>query len=389
MDTEIQNLQKQLKDLQYRFAEIEGAYAKLKQQFTQIDSLYSITSSLSGIVDFEELLKFTRNVFRTRIKTSSYSLMLLDEQSERLTIKSSFGLSLESTRSDNFLSEDMIFREAISERRRVVVDNTADPGNRFKLYAGMEPETGSFLCEPLIFEGNRILGVLNLYRQRADAFTAAELEFISKISEQLAHTLNKILIYEHTKELAITDDLTGIFNRRYFNQSFEMEIQRANRYNHSLSILMLDLDNFKTYNDVNGHLMGDEVLKKVSQVLENILRKTDLVARFGGEEFIIMLPEISKDQSQRVANKLRREIEKSQFVNEETLPQGRLTISVGLSVFPDDSRDPQKLIQYADEALYDAKAKGRNCVVWHGSRDSIQKTGNSKVSKISQESANL
>ena len=234
-----------------------------------------------------------------------------------------------------------------------------------QLYPGVDSPTGCLVCAPLVLEDRRILGLLNLSRSKPADFPEEEREFITKIVEQLAHTLNKVLIYEHTKELSITDDLTGIFNRRYFNQRFESEIQRAKRYDHSLSIQMLDIDNFKIYNDVNGHIMGDEVLKNVSLILEKILRKTDLIARFGGEEFIIMLPEISKDQSRKVANKLRGEIERTAFGNEVMSPNGKITVSVGLSVFPEDSREPRKLIQFADDALYRAKSMGRNCVVWH------------------------
>ncbi|MCG8608138.1 sensor domain-containing diguanylate cyclase [bacterium] len=373
MDDQIQNLQQQLKDLQDRFEEIEGAYGKLKERYTQIDSLYTITSSLSTILDFDELLKYTKNVFKNSIKTDQYSLMLFEGSSDRLTIKSSFGIPPESLKLNNFSQKGTIFHEALSRGETIDLTDVSSV-NTAEYLPNLEMASGSFLCVPLLLKDNRALGLLNLFRKAEGRFTVSEREFVSKIAQQLAHTLNKVQIYEHTKELSITDDLTGIFNRRYFYQRFEREIQRAKRYKHSLSILMLDLDNFKTYNDINGHIQGDEVLKRVAIVLEKILRKTDLIARFGGEEFIIMLPEISTDQSGQVANKLRQKIEKTTFDHEETLPGGRITISIGFSVFPQDSREPQKLIQFADEALYRAKSMGRNCVVWHGRETPLSPT---------------
>jgi diguanylate cyclase (GGDEF)-like protein len=365
MDNQIQNLQRQLKDLQVRFEEVEGAYGELKERYTQIDSLHAITSSLSTIIDFDELLEYTKDVFKNLIKTDQYFLMLFEGQSNKLAIKSSFGLTPESLNLDNFSQEGTIFNEVLNKGETVeLADVSSHEATKYLPNMGMG--SGSFLCMPLLLEDGRCLGLLNLYREAQNSFAANEKQFIAKIAEQLAYTLNKVLIYEHTKELSITDDLTGIFNRRYFHQCFEREIQRAKRYKHSLSILMLDIDNFKTYNDINGHIQGDEVLKRVAVILERILRKTDLIARFGGEEFIIMLPEISMDQSGKVANKLRQEIEKITFEHEDTLPGGHITISIGFSVFPEDSREPQKLIQFADEALYRAKSSGRNCVVWHG-----------------------
>ena len=108
------------------------------------------------------------------------------------------------------------------------------------------------------------------------------------------------------------------------------------------------------------------MLRKVAKVLERVLRKTDIIARYGGEEFIILLPEISKTQARKVANKLRKVIQREDFENGKSLPAGQLTISLGLSIYPEDCNDPQLILKNADEALYKAKAMGRNCVAWHG-----------------------
>lgn len=364
MTQEIKTLQQQLKGLQKKFTEIEEANQKLKQRLDQVDALYSITSTLSAIINFSELTKFVKSTFTQTFEIDQFSLMLYETNSNLLSTKCGQGLAIEKT--NNMSKSDTIIRQAIESRKSIYIQNTSDVKNNLGLPPCIKKEKGAFLCLPLICNGQSVLGVLNLYRKRINAFDSIELELFNRISEQLAFTLKNILLFEHTKELSITDELTGIYNRRYFNERFERELQRSKRYHHSLSVLMLDIDHFKMYNDLNGHIKGDELLKRVAVILETNLRKADIIARFGGEEFVILLPEISRNQARKVADKLRRKIESTPFENEESQPEGKITISLGLTVYPEDSERPQKLIQYADKALYLAKSRGRNCVVWHG-----------------------
>lgn len=366
MEQNVKELQQKLKEIQDKFANVEEAYLQLKNKFEQVDTLYSIISSFASINDIDTLLKFSKNIFKKTLKLDQFSLMLWDEKTQVLSLKSYHGPSLNHHKPINFLIKGSIFEKVINHLKSVYIKNaTEDKKNRPSL-SELQIQTGSFLCLPLLYDNDSLLGVLNLYKKRANAFDLDDIEFYNRIAEQLAYTLNKILLYEHTKELSITDSLTGVFNRRYFTQRYEREVQRAKRYNRSLSVVMLDIDHFKRYNDVNGHLKGDEVLKKVAKVLEKVLRKTDIIARYGGEEFVLLLPEISKMQARKVADKLQKVIQREDFENAESLPDGQLTISLGLSIYPEDCNDPQLILKNADEALYKAKAMGRNCVAWHG-----------------------
>lgn len=161
---------------------------------------------------------------------------------------------------------------------------------------------------------------------------------------------------------ATTDPLTALPNRRYFLQRLEEEISRTVRFGHTLSLLMVDVDYFKEYNDIGGHVNGDKALKKIANVLSENSRKIDTVARYGGEEFIILLPETSKSGAALFAERIRRAVEEVSFEFERKLPSKNLTISLGVATAPDDCK-PDQLIKIADRALYDAKKKGRNCVV--------------------------
>lgn len=167
---------------------------------------------------------------------------------------------------------------------------------------------------------------------------------------------------EAYKELSITDGLTGIYNRRYLQEVLPREVNRANRYSHPLSLAMIDIDDFKIYNDTNGHLAGDEVLKTIAGLFNESIRKTDFVFRYGGEEFVMFLPETAKDAATVVARRIRRLAEGTEFKYAHVFPIRRLTISIGLAVYPGDAQTADELISKADQALYHAKQLGKNRV---------------------------
>lgn len=173
------------------------------------------------------------------------------------------------------------------------------------------------------------------------------------------------LLEELTKKLelmAITDHLTGIYNRRHFEKIIETEFAKFLRYNLSLSCLMVDIDHFKRINDRYGHDAGDSVIKKVSEIISSTLREVDVLARWGGEEFIILLPNTTKDDAKRVAERILKGISKHNF--NKVSDNETITVSIGVTSVPDDEGidNWEKLIKVADDALYRAKTKGRNRV---------------------------
>jgi len=365
MDKEIAALKNQLDELKAKYAEIAEAFAALQKRFLDIDALYSITTSLSAVSDFDDLAKRTREIFHNVITVDSFTLLVLEhEASQGVTIMKRFGPTGEEPRVDEVL-RNKVFKQAIQKHKIVYIKNISKRTNHVPIDLGIGKTAASLLCLPLLSETNSVLGLLNLCRKEKAAFGSDEVVFCSKIADQIARALNKILLYEHTKQLSITDELTEVFNRRYFSQQFEREIQRAKRYHHSIALIMLDIDHFKAYNDRYGHTLGDHALKTVACKLEKILRKADIVARFGGDEFIIMLPEIAKEQAHKVANKLRKEIERTSSANDAEPSDLDITISLGVAVYPQDASEPHQLIELADAALYTAKSLGRNCVAVH------------------------
>ncbi len=171
---------------------------------------------------------------------------------------------------------------------------------------------------------------------------------------------------EFYKELSRKDGLTELYNHRFFHQLLDTEVSRAERYGRVVSLLMIDIDDFKRYNDTHGHPAGDLILRRLARLLKRSSRNCDFVARYGGEEFAVIVPEVKPDSARRMAERVRNLIDESDFEGEEALPGGRLTISVGVATFPAQAESKRELLEHADQALYQAKAAGKNRVAVYG-----------------------
>lgn len=176
----------------------------------------------------------------------------------------------------------------------------------------------------------------------------------------------KVIELQRTKEelrqLAITDGLTGLYNYRYFKEQLLQELKRAQRHSLNISVVMIDIDHFKQYNDKNGHPAGDVVLKDIARLLRDNIRNIDLAARYGGEEFSLILIETDKPSAKIVSEKIRKLVEDYGFAYENFQPDGKLTISSGVATFPEDGEDFDTLVSKADQRLYLAKEAGRNLI---------------------------
>ncbi len=191
-----------------------------------------------------------------------------------------------------------------------------------------------------------------------------ELVALKELYRERARELRAVM--DKLEEVSITDDLTQIYNHRYLISRLNYEVERARRYGLSISLIMLDIDHFKVYNDNNGHLAGDDVLRKVARLINGAIRETDIVGRYGGEEFAIILLHADLIQMEEVAERIRRTIEETPFPNEESQPIGRITVSMGGCCFSDGMETMEDLIRSADEVLYRAKRNGRNQIAMGG-----------------------
>ncbi len=255
------------------------------------------------------------------------------------------------------------FQRSFPRRRHPVVVNSENCGSLIDnpdLLRVMELKKG--LLVPLL-HGDRACGVLKLFFQR-DLATSADLKkWLVTAGSTLMRALFRTYRYQAAQKMATIDGLTGLHNHRYFMEQMQKEFSRARRYRNWLSMIIIDIDHFKEYNDLNGHLAGDRVLKRVARTIKRSVREIDLVARWGGEEFALLLPEINLENGMVVAEKIRKEVEAQNYKNQRLQPEGNLTISLGVAVNSSELKSYRDLFKHADLALYQAKHQGRNrCV---------------------------
>ena len=190
--------------------------------------------------------------------------------------------------------------------------------------------------------------------------TKEDIRMLIMLSNQAGLAIENAQLYEKTVIRTHSDSLTDLFNHGHFQYLLQTELEKAKATHKPLSLVMLDIDDFKIYNDKLGHQAGDDILKNLAGLLKNQSRKMDFVCRYGGEEFTIILPQTNKKEAFLIAERLRQDIQNYSFVHEEILPNKRLTASLGLASFPEDGALPSELIASSDKALYQAKQKGKN-----------------------------
>ena len=226
----------------------------------------------------------------------------------------------------------------------------------------LEKLTACLSCELFTPVGLYVLTIPKEFIPLANA----DLNASMRLLDAAGLAVSNALLYEKTMQLSKTDGLTGLKNHREFKEAFLAETHRAKRYGGRFALLLLDVDYFKQYNDTNGHPQGDVLLKKLAELIRDNLKDTDVVARYGGEEFAILLLETTKQQGVEIAERLCAMIDWCKFPKQETQPGGRVTVSIGVSTYPDDGDTAEMVLKAADEGLYQAKREGRNRVVAAG-----------------------
>ncbi len=329
--------------------------------FLEYYFLYRIAATLTDKMVAERPMREVQQILGDFFHLQEYALLLWDEAAQTFRRKSHAGPARPRITA-RLCAEDKILRAALRHKSPThFPDLSRASAAALARCAG--PKTGGdLLLIPMHVRPQHCLGALLLYRKKPNSFSQQEITLLQKIATQLGKVLDKIALQQQTRALSITDALTGLYNRRHFNERYGAEFMRAARYLRPLSVLLIDIDHFKKFNDEHGHLVGDKVLKLTAKVLDDSIRKADILARFGGEEFVVVLPEIDKEHALQVAEKLRRAIELTHFPKEESQPFGHITASFGLAAFPEDASEGNALLKLADQALYEAKANGRNRV---------------------------
>jgi diguanylate cyclase (GGDEF)-like protein len=248
--------------------------------------------------------------------------------------------------------------QEIRETRQpcLIPDTQADP--RWRAIPGMG-WIRSFISAPIIIRG-QVAGILNVLSGIPVFFTHAHVERVSAFTSQVAVAIENAQLFEQAYHLSVTDSLTELMNRRRFFEITKTELERTLRYRRTLSVMMIDIDHFKTINDTHGHATGDLALREVAGRIKHSVRAVDVVARYGGEEFVVLMPETNLQEALQVAERVRKSVSDDPI--EENSVEVWATLSIGVAEMDEQSSNIDTLIRYADQALYTAKAKGRNRV---------------------------
>jgi diguanylate cyclase (GGDEF)-like protein len=294
-------------------------------------------------------------------------LLLLKEGSNELILKSASGFPTDPTSIGPIRVGEGVSGEAIDSGKPIVVRDLKSSG-RHPAPPERSYKTDSFISYPIIIGGRKV-GVLNVTDKKGGRrFDEIDLSLMEIIGPQMAVALERAEWQERATEfqlMSITDSLTGMPNRRYLEERLAEELNRSKRYDYPMSFLMIDIDDFKAYNDKNGHQAGDLAIQITGHCLKAALRAADIASRYGGEEFCILLPQTGMAEAATIADRIRQRVNSTHFPHGKSQPLGRVTISIGVSTFSQMINTSENIIAAADRALYQAKRLGKDRVEFY------------------------
>ncbi|OGM08788.1 MAG: hypothetical protein A2008_01365 [Candidatus Wallbacteria bacterium GWC2_49_35] len=358
--------------LKMTMSELTKTNLLLEQRLYEIKVLYDISQSINFISDTQELLSKIIQKTIEAVGAHHASIMLLNDATDELEVKVIQGIaphkmgerkidfenpSITGTLAGAKIKSNTGIAGAVFNSARPLIINDTENDTRFHKMPETNYNIDNMICVPLI-SNNKPYGVINVVNKNGGLkFGENDLHVITSIANQISLILEKVKLYEQS----ITDGMTKLFIHRYFQARLDEEIIRARRYQSTLSLIMLDVDHFKKFNDTYGHQMGDVVLIGVAGVVHDLIRKNiDIPARYGGEEFAVILPETDIEGAYRLAERIRLEISKKEFEHNGKVVN--VTASLGIASYPLHATAKLDLIARADLALYKSKENGRNKV---------------------------
>lgn len=306
------------------------------------------------------------------LRSERASLMVLDEAANKLVLKAASGLTIDLSGIAPVRVGEGVSGEVIDTGKAVMVTDLRTAGRK-PAPSERSYKTNSFISYPIMIGGRKV-GVLNITdKSGGGTYDDVDLSLLEIIGPQVALALERAEWQERATEfqlMSITDSLTALPNRRYLEERLAEELNRSKRYDYPMSFLMIDIDDFKAYNDKNGHQAGDLALQITAHCLKGALRSADVASRYGGEEFCILLPQTGMVEAGAIADRIRQRVSTTEFPHGKSQPLGHVTISVGVSTFTKHIDTSENIIAAADRALYQAKSLGKDRVEFYGEKGS-------------------
>jgi diguanylate cyclase (GGDEF)-like protein len=340
-------------------AEARGGRRALPATAKRLAILTDIVKTANSILEPRKVIELIMGKIQQLIPSEAWSMLMVDEERQELTFELALGEKAKDVSSFRVkIGEGVAGWVAETGKPTIVNDASRDPRFSGKFDSKTQFRTRSILCAPLISRG-RTIGVVEIINRLGGRFSQADLEILLTLVEPCAIAIENAILFQKTEQLTITDDLTRLFNSRYLNVYIGREIKRCKRHGIPLSVIFLDLDGFKKVNDQFGHLAGSRTLAEVGGILAQAVRESDILARYGGDEFVVVLPETPPSGAMVIAERIRRAIETHSFLEGQGL-QAHISASFGISSYPDHALTPEGLIQKADQAMYRVKERDKN-----------------------------
>jgi diguanylate cyclase (GGDEF)-like protein len=352
--------------------ELEGSHlhAKtlgdlLENKLNEIYTLYHVSRTVSSLLDIQEMLRQVSGIIKKSIPFDRISLYLLDESGEALDLHFFSGLDVHEKVS--LLRGEGTPGRIFESGEHVHIHDLSvfyETFNDFVHFPGESKRSGSYIGIALKVH-NTTIGVIGMDSAVKYGLGVDDMDLMAELSHQIAAGIEKSRLFEQIQQLSQIDGLTGLYNHRIFQEKLRQEVNRRNRTQKPLSLIMLDIDHFKQFNDNYGHQAGDAVLKELSEIITGQSRCTtiDVCCRYGGEEFAIIMPELELHNAVKVAERLRKVVENNAFTIKDGNSDVKATISLGAAgITGADDLSPEELVKKADDALYLSKKNGRNRV---------------------------
>ncbi len=332
---------------------------ELRQKTRELAYFISVGKALTSTLELKKMLRVIMETAQKMVRSESWSLLLSDEIMDEFYFELAKGMNPKSMKGRRYKpGEGPVGWVAEKGTPLLITDFSKEKQfQRSEFYP--HTKVKSVLSVPIISK-RKVIGVIQMVnRSDRKPFDEKDLDLLLKLVDQAALAIERSSLYQKMSDLATTDDLTHLYNFRFLDQTLDLEIKRCQRYGSCISLIFLDMDHFKLVNDQYGHLMGSQVLVEVAQILRKTLREVDIIARYGGDEFVVVLPETNVETSSRIAHRVRNAIRTHEFLKKEGLSI-HLSASFGIAGFPEHAKNKTDLIRLADQAMYKAKVMGRD-----------------------------
>ncbi len=333
--------------------------AETARQSQELAIFHDVAQALTSSLDLDSILQTILEKMAEYFRPDTWSLLMVDEPKNELYFAIAVGTASEALKNVRLkVGEGIAGHVAKYGEKLIVPDVAADPRFAKRIDQTTQWETQSIICVPLKSK-LRVQGVIQLVNVDMAHFGADETFFLQALCDYAAIAIENARSVEKIQELTITDDCTGLYNARHLYKTLETEVYRSSRFGYEFSVLFIDLDHFKQVNDTHGHLIGSKLLAEIGYLIKAQLRLIDFAFRYGGDEFVVLLPQTGKDQAAVVARRLRDSLRASAFCKEEGLNLN-VRASMGLATYPHDAKTPHDIIRQADQMMYQVKNTTRD-----------------------------